>query len=128
MYFNGNVRFYSHFTSTERSPFERHLYTILLNDKSPESTKKCITCPADPEEQAYYSTSFSPKLGYYILNYEGPGIPTTVVKKVDDPEFVYELQDNSELRNLLENYDLPKTHMKTITSGGVGNSLSKLFY
>ncbi|CAO3622792.1 unnamed protein product [Mucor hiemalis] len=108
-----------HFTSTERSPFERHLYTISLNASSPASTKKCITCPVNPEEHAYYSTSFSPKSGYYILNYEGPGIPTTVVRKVDDPEFTYVLQNNTELKTLLENYNLPRTHMKSITSGGV---------
>lgn len=110
----------SHYTSTERSPFERHLYTISLNSTNPASTKKCITCPEDPEEHAYYSTSFSPKSGYYILDYEGPGIPSTVVKKVDDSSFRSVLQDNIDLRTLLQNFDLPKTHMKTINTGGVG--------
>jgi dipeptidyl aminopeptidase len=116
--------FFSHFISTERSPHERHLYTISLKSKELVSTKACITCPEDPEEHAYYSTSFSPKSGYYILNYEGPGIPNTVVKKVDDPSFRSVLQDNSELRTLLQGYQLPKTHLRTINSGGVGRLLT----
>lgn len=109
-----------HFVSTERSPYERHLYTISLKSNNPASTKICITCPHDPEEHAYYSASFSPKSGYYILHYEGPGIPTTIVKKVDDSSFRSVLDDNNELRSLLNEYELPKKHMKTINSGGVG--------
>ncbi|KAI8644674.1 dipeptidyl peptidase IV N-terminal region-domain-containing protein [Parasitella parasitica] len=108
-----------HFVSTERSPYERHLYNISLDNEDPASTKYCITCPADPEEHAYYSASFSPKSGYYILDYEGPGIPNTVVKKVDDVSFRSVLQDNIKLRMLLRDYDLPKTHFKTVSSGGV---------
>ncbi|KAK4510874.1 uncharacterized protein ATC70_005309 [Mucor velutinosus] len=108
-----------HFVSTERSPYERHLYKISLDNKKPASTKSCLTCPSDPEEHAYYSASFSPKSGYYILNYEGPGIPNTVVKKVDDASFRAVLQDNLDLRMLLQDYELPKTHMKTVSSGGI---------
>lgn len=115
----------SHFISTERSPFERHLYTISLKSSNPASTKICLTCPKDEEEHAYYSTSFSPKSGYYILNYEGPGIPSTVVKKVEDTSFRSVLQDNIELRTLLKDYDLPKKHMRTINSGGVGKKRKK---
>lgn len=96
------------------------MYKISLKDKEPASTKACITCPEDPEEHAYYSASFSPKSGYYILDYEGPGIPNTIVKKVDDPSFRAVLQDNLDLRTLLKDYDLPKTHMRTVSSGGIG--------
>lgn len=114
------VIYLSHFISTERSPYERHLYKISLDSDKPASTKSCLTCPSDPEEHAYYSASFSPKSGYYILDYEGPGIPNTVVKKVDDASFRSVLQDNLDLRMLLQDYDLPKTHMRTVSSGGVG--------
>jgi dipeptidyl aminopeptidase len=85
------------------------------------STKQCITCPEDPEEHAYYSASFSPKSGYYILNYEGPDVPTTVVKKVDDAKFISVLQDNQALKDLLGNYLLPTYRMTTITTDeGIG--------
>ncbi|KAI7907275.1 dipeptidyl peptidase IV N-terminal region-domain-containing protein [Cokeromyces recurvatus] len=107
-----------HFISTKRSPYERHLYKISLNHHDPTSTITCITCPKDPEEHAYYSASFSPKSGYYILNYEGPDIPKTSVKKVDDPLFETVLEDNNDLRNILKDYNLPKMHMKTISNEG----------
>lgn len=110
------VRQLVHFTSTERSPYERHLYSISLKEKS---SKVCLTCPSDLEEHAYYVASFSPKAGYYILYYEGPGIPNTIVRKVDDVSFESLLEDNVELKSLLNDYDLPKIHMKEISSGGV---------
>ncbi|KAI7880145.1 hypothetical protein K492DRAFT_216728 [Lichtheimia hyalospora FSU 10163] len=108
-----------HFISTERSPLERHLYTISLDSADPASTKKCLTCPEDPETHGYYSASFSPKAGYYVLNYDGPDIPTTVVKSVDDPSFESVLEDNNDLKNLLKNYSLPRSRMVTVESGGV---------
>lgn len=116
-----------HYISTERSPYERHLYKISLGNEKPASTKSCITCPTDSEEHAYYSASFSPKSGYYILDYEGPGIPNTVVKNVDDSSFRSVLQDNIELRVLLQDYELPKTHMKSVSSGGIGNIVKSRF-
>lgn len=119
--------YYRHYISTERSPYERHLYKISLDNEKPASTKTCITCPTDPEDHAYYSASFSPKSGYYILNYEGPGIPNTIVKKVDDSLFRSVLQDNIELRVLLQDYELPKTHMKSVSSGGIGNIAKSCF-
>lgn len=110
----------SHFISTERSPLERHLYTISLDNDDPASTKICLTCPEDPETHGYYSASFSPKAGYYVLNYDGPDIPTTVVKSVDDPSFESVLEDNNDLKKLLQNYSLPRSRMVTVESGGVG--------
>ncbi|KAI8380933.1 dipeptidyl peptidase IV N-terminal region-domain-containing protein [Radiomyces spectabilis] len=108
-----------HYMSTERSPSERHLYTISLDHTDPASTKICQTCPNDPERHAYYSVSFSPKAGYYKLDYQGPNIPTTVVRKVEDPKFEAVLQDNRALADLLKAYELPQRRMLTVTGGGV---------
>lgn len=95
-----------------------------MSSEDPASTKVCITCPEDPEEHAYYSASFSPKSGYYILNYLGPDVPYTVVRKVEDDTFNQVLQDNKELNELLKNYDLPKIHMRSVSSGGVGKVMN----
>lgn len=108
-----------HYVSTERSHLERHLYKIDLNDPKPSSTKTCITCPDDLETHAYYTTSFSPKHGYYILQYEGPDVPTTIVKNVDNSTFETVLQDNAALKHLLGTYELPRTRMVPVKSGGV---------
>ncbi|CAO3649934.1 unnamed protein product [Cunninghamella echinulata] len=108
-----------HFFSTERSFLERHLYSISLDHKVPSFTKKCLTCPKDPDEHAYYSASFSPKAGYYILNYLGPDVPRTSVRKIDDSSFESVLNDNASLKKLLDEYDLPRIRMLTVKSGGI---------
>lgn len=108
-----------HYVSTEQSHLERHLYKIDLSKSKPASTKTCITCSDDPEMHAYYRTAFSPKKGYYILQYDGPDIPTTVVKKVDNSTFETVLQDNSALKKLLSSYELPRARMVSVKSGGV---------
>ncbi|KAI8968392.1 dipeptidyl peptidase IV N-terminal region-domain-containing protein [Mycotypha africana] len=117
-----------HYTSTERSPLERHLYVIDFSSNSSRKTnkkllkknKKCLTCPDDPESHGYYEiTSFSPKLTYYILQYQGPDVPYTVVKKVDNSTFAFKLEGNENLRSLLEDFDLPRARMVPVKSGGI---------
>ncbi|KAI8062619.1 dipeptidyl peptidase IV N-terminal region-domain-containing protein [Gongronella butleri] len=108
-----------HFISTERSFLERHLYTISLDVSSPEDSKKCLTCPTEPDVKGYFGASFSPRYGYYILNYQGPDVPRTVVRKVDDPSFEFVLSDNKPLADLLSTYDLPAIRMSTIQAGAL---------
>lgn len=108
-----------HYVSTERSHLERHLYKIDLSRPKPSSTKTCLTCPDDASVHAYYTVRFSPKNGYYILQYEGPDIPSTIVKSVDDATFETVLQNNQALKDLLEQYELPRTRMVSVMSGGI---------
>ncbi|KAI8583529.1 hypothetical protein K450DRAFT_221602 [Umbelopsis ramanniana AG] len=107
-----------HYISTEVSPLERHLYMLNISDTD-DITKHCITCFEDEEVHGYYSASFSPKAGYYVLNYEGPEVPTTVVNKVGDSNFSKVLENNTALVELLKQYSLPKSRMVTVKSGGV---------
>jgi dipeptidyl aminopeptidase len=95
------------------------LYRIDLNNSDPSSTKTCLTCPEDPEVHAYYNAAFSPKNGYYILENEGPGIPTAAVRKVDDAGFEVVIQNNTQLKELLSDYELPRTRFVNVKSGGV---------
>ncbi|KAI8981579.1 dipeptidyl peptidase IV N-terminal region-domain-containing protein [Pilobolus umbonatus] len=108
-----------HYISTEQSHLERHLYRINLNNTDPSSTKRCLTCPTEEDHHGYYNTNFSPQNGYYILSYEGPNIPTTIVRKVDDDTFETVLEDNKNLKELLMDYALPRTRMVTVKSGGI---------
>lgn len=112
-------RQFVHYVSTERSHLERHLYKIDLSQPKPSLTKTCVTCPDDISRHAYYTTTFSPKYGYYILQYEGPDTPFTVVKSVDNSTFETVLQDNQALKDLLSTYELPRTRMVSVMSGGV---------
>ncbi|KAF7724474.1 hypothetical protein EC973_000983 [Apophysomyces ossiformis] len=108
-----------HFISTELSPLERHLYTISLESEDPALSKTCRTCPDDPDVHAYYAVTFTPKAGFYVLNYLGPDIPTTVVKSVDDGSFEVLLENNTELKTLLKDYSLPRVRMTNVRSGNI---------
>ncbi|KAG1173035.1 hypothetical protein G6F70_006118 [Rhizopus microsporus] len=119
-------RNFLHYISTEQSHLERHLYRINLNSTNPSSTKMCLTCSDDPTQHAYYSASFSSLSGYYVLDYMGPDVPTSVVKSVDNPKFEKVLQDNSALKELISNYELPKARMVTVKSGGVSMDAREL--
>jgi hypothetical protein len=73
---------------------QRHIYRVHLNG----SEKKLLThdrknynfpyaysyqdekfIRIDQTDQGFYSASFSPKATYYLLNYNGPGIPWSSV-------------------------------------------------
>ena len=101
------------------SPLERHLYILNISDME-NISKECVTCYDSTDLHGYFSASFSPKAGYYVLNYEGPDVPTTVVRKVGDQEFVKVLENNTALVDLLQQYELPKSRMVTVKSGGIG--------
>ncbi|KAI9283253.1 Alpha/Beta hydrolase protein [Sporodiniella umbellata] len=103
----------------KRSRLERHVYRIQLNSKLPGSTKTCLTCPKDPEDHAYYSVSFSPLKRFYVLSYEGPGVPTTAIKSTDNEGLNKVLTNNESLQRLLKSFDLPRTRMTSVKSGGV---------
>ena len=79
--------------STEEGPTQRHLYSVTLDGK----TKTKLTPPPDatipepviqrkhtlPMDAGYYSVRVSPKLRYYVLSYEGPDVPWTMVMRND---------------------------------------------
>jgi dipeptidyl aminopeptidase len=56
----------------------------------------------------------------------GPDVPTSVVKSIDNPKFEKVIQDNSALKELISNYELPKTRMVTVKSGGVNMDAREL--
>jgi dipeptidyl aminopeptidase B len=53
---------------------------VSLND----STKTLNILSDETEAESYYGTDFSPKAGFYLLSYEGPGIPWQKVIDVED--------------------------------------------
>lgn len=55
------------------------------------------------------------------MNYLGPDVPRTSVRKIDDSSFESVLNDNANLKKLLDEYDLPRVRMLTVKSGGIGN-------
>jgi dipeptidyl aminopeptidase len=52
--------------------------------KTIEGSIKSLTNPLGKDPLAYYETSFSPAAGFFVLGYEGPGVPWRKVVKVGD--------------------------------------------
>ncbi|KAF7303130.1 hypothetical protein MKEN_01276700 [Mycena kentingensis (nom. inval.)] len=100
----------------------RHLYSVALpslNLASKEMTAvpdmKALT---DTSEPAHYSASFSPQAGFYLLSYNGPGIPNQKVVKTDDSKFEHILTTNAKLANVTEEYENPTVLYSTIEVDG----------
>ena len=97
-----------YFTSTRRSPVERHLYSIDLWG----TNLKALT----PDQQGYYTVSFSTRAQYYQLTYRGPGLPHQQVLSTTNSSFSLILEDNTRLNATLRKYDLPQLVYGTIKS------------
>lgn len=97
-----NKRIY--FMSTQKSPLERHLYSIKLNG---EGKKKLTGKPG------WYSIDMSGDFEYYIQTWSNPTTPSVYTLHEADGEQIRVLEDNSELRKTLASYKMPtKTYMK----------------
>lgn len=69
----------------------RHLYSVPLPAAS--DIGKAVVPAVEPkalsdvvsESASFYTVDFSPQAGYYILSYEGPGVPWQKIVKTGDP-------------------------------------------
>ncbi|KAG8908597.1 hypothetical protein FRB99_004885 [Tulasnella sp. 403] len=109
-----------YFISTATGSTERHLYSVPL----PASFSLLPVPPVEPtpltdsKQTAWYSASFSPKSGYYLLGYEGPNIPWQKVIAVENKTFEYVLTDNKELNVTSAQYQVPLITRTKIESDG----------
>ncbi|XP_078620730.1 dipeptidyl peptidase 4-like isoform X1 [Branchiostoma floridae x Branchiostoma japonicum] len=102
-----------YFISNEEIPRQRHLYSLTVSN--PED-KKCLTCNLW-DDCGYYSAYFSKNASWYILNCRGPGAPIYSLTEAQTDNYVL-LQDNEELRTLMDNTQLPvKRYQKFTVSG-----------
>ncbi|KAJ7074230.1 dipeptidyl aminopeptidase [Mycena amicta] len=100
----------------------RHLYSVSLPSLNLASKDQATVASAlaltDISEAAYYSASFSPEAGFYLLSYNGPGIPNQKVVKAGDSEFEYILTTNQRLVNVTEEYESATVLYSTIEVDG----------
>jgi len=89
------------YVSTEENPWERHLYSVNINEGI--SSKTLLTTPP-----AFNSFSLSPKGGFYLENYNGPDVPFQILKSTTSKDFSYLVEDNAKLKEKLSTYDLPE--------------------
>lgn len=102
-----------YFVGTERSPIERHIYSVKLDG----TDMKALT---NTSADGRYDVSFSERGGYALLSYNGPGIPWQKVIGTPsvDPEFTQTLEDNAALAQLASEYELPTFHYTTVNIDG----------
>ncbi|KAL1706994.1 dipeptidyl peptidase IV N-terminal region-domain-containing protein [Schizophyllum commune] len=103
----------------------RNLYSVPIPSNPSSSAVSDITpltysedAPL-AEQEAYYSTSFSPEAGFYLLSYKGPGVPYQKVVHVGDEEFQYTLTTNDRLSNVTAEFETPTIIRGTIEIDGV---------
>jgi len=115
---NNNIIYY---IGTDEGSMQRHLYRVNLDGQrnvkmTPpvseiEEPKKLVDAfGKDLTEVGYFSASFSPEFTYYLLDYEGPGIPYQKILSTLDSydEFHIDVTNNEKLAKVLSYYKVPK--------------------
>lgn len=76
---------HSYFTAAQPS-IERHIFSAALPDLQNDlSTFTSAVRPlTDTSRPGYFSSSFSPEAGFYVLGYDGPAVPYSKIVKTDD--------------------------------------------
>jgi dipeptidyl-peptidase 4 len=89
-----------YYTSTERHSIDRHIYSVSYTtlEKTPI---------VDDTIPASWSASFSSGGGYYILTYQGPGVPFQEVFSINSTEAISTLVTNEELYQNISDFNLP---------------------
>ncbi|KAG4096474.1 hypothetical protein H8356DRAFT_1681984 [Neocallimastix lanati (nom. inval.)] len=112
-----------YYIGSEEGSMQRHLYKVNYNGQrnikmTPiiselEEQKKIIDSFGDNlTEVGVYSATFSSGYNYYLLNYEGPGVPWQKILSTYDnyDNFHIEVSNNEKLDQLLSYYKTPKFH------------------
>lgn len=95
-----NQRELVYFLSTRHHSTSRHLYSVSY-------TTGVVTPLVNDQEAAYYSASFSPAGGYYLLSYEGPNVPYQEMYATNSTEPLSTITSNSALLEAIQEYNLP---------------------
>jgi len=89
-----------YYRSTTFHSTSRHVYSVSY-------TTGEVTPLVNDEEPAYYSASFSPAGGYYLLSYQGPDVPYQDLYSTNSSEPLSTITNNSVLYDALQEYNLP---------------------
>jgi len=112
-----------YYIGSEEGSMQRHLYKVSFDGQrnikmtpivsEMEEQKENIDSFGDNlTEVGVYSASFSPGFNYYLLNYEGPGVPWQKILSTSESydKFNIDVADNKRLEELLTYYETPKFH------------------
>ncbi|KAG8722707.1 hypothetical protein FRC08_012586 [Ceratobasidium sp. 394] len=116
-----------YFQAAKFSSIARGIYSVALPSSQALAGRAPIPTPAEPSALtdestlAWHSASFSPHGGYYVLNYDGPGVPWQRVVGVESKgknAVNYVLTDNKELNETSALFQMPVITRSTIESDG----------
>jgi dipeptidyl aminopeptidase len=108
-----------YFRAASPSSIERRIYSVNIPAVDQTDAEVSLTTlTANEDTYGIWNAQFSPEAGFYILSYDGPGIPWSSIVKVGDKEFDYPLTDNEKLKNATELYESAVVSYSTITSDG----------
>jgi len=65
----------SYFRAASPTSIQRNIYSIHVPIDGNSIAVKNPTALTDTSAASYYSASFSPGAGFYLLSYEGPSVP-----------------------------------------------------
>ncbi|KAH8081110.1 dipeptidyl-peptidase [Filobasidium floriforme] len=99
---------------------ERHLYQARLPSTGAlDDFASNMTALTDTSVPGYHSASFSPRSGFYLLNYLGPDIPKQTLVTVDEPGLDVVIEDNAKLNATSSEFCMPIRTHSVIQSDGV---------
>lgn len=76
-----------YFKAGNPSTIQRHIFSVPIPDHNSVSAGGNGFTPAsltDTSQVGWYSASFSPDCGFYVLRYDGPEVPSQRVLSVHD--------------------------------------------
>ncbi|KAK0243793.1 dipeptidyl aminopeptidase [Armillaria nabsnona] len=103
------------FTAALPSSIDRNVYSVSLPTSQRYGRK--IEALTDTTTPAHYSAEFSPKTGWYVLNYHGPDVPWQKIVKSNDG-FSSAVKQMYDLKNMVKKYMAPTVLFSTIEIDG----------
>lgn len=74
----------SYFRAASPTSIERNIYSVHVPTDAHSAAVERPNAVTDASVPSYYSASFSPDAGFYLLSYEGPSVPYQKLIKVGD--------------------------------------------
>ncbi|KIY51898.1 hypothetical protein FISHEDRAFT_70393 [Fistulina hepatica ATCC 64428] len=115
-----------YFTAANPLSTSRHLYSVTFTPGAEVKVGKVTALTYDQDatdnvkdRETLYRSSFSPNAGFYLLNYEGPGVPWQKVKASADKGFNLDVGMNEVLVNRTAEYEAPTIVYGTIEIDGI---------
>ncbi|KAJ3592703.1 hypothetical protein NHX12_007830 [Muraenolepis orangiensis] len=105
-----------YYISNEHRPGMRNLYRMAVGSPGVPS---CLTCDLRKDRCQYNLAYLSYNASYYRMGCYGPGLPIFTLRDTQGPgEELKVLEDNTEIKNILEQFHMPTMQRGTLKIAG----------